>query len=165
LGPLLERSLPQLSGGELQRFSIAIASIQRASAYCFDEPSSYLDIGQGMRAGRVVRSLLDESDCVILVEHDIAILNCISDYISVLYGKPGAFGVIMFSFTVREGINHFLRGFIPTENVRIRKDELIFVIKDDTDIPVVEGEHCNFAYPGMSLQLGDFHIDVEPGRF
>jgi ATP-binding cassette subfamily E protein 1 len=165
LGPLLERSLPQLSGGELQRFSIAIASIQAAGAYFFDEPSSYLDIGQRMRAARVVRSLLEESDYVIVVEHDLAILDYMSDCISVLYGKPGAFGVITVPFTVREGINHFLRGFIPTENVRIRKDELIFVIKDDADMPVVEGEHRNYAYPGMSLQLGDFHIDVDPGRF
>jgi ATP-binding cassette, sub-family E, member 1 len=34
-----------------------------------------------------------------------------------LYGKPGAYGVVTLPFSVREGINIFLAGFVPTENV------------------------------------------------
>jgi ATP-binding cassette subfamily E protein 1 len=167
LGPLMERTLPQLSGGELQRFAIALICIQKSGAYFFDEPSSYLDIGQRMRAARVIRQCLEdeESFYVIVVEHDLAVLDYMSDYVSLLYGTPGAFGVITVPFNVREGINHFLHGFIPSENTRFRKDELIFVIHDDADLPQLEGEHRQFANPNMRLRLGDFSIEVKRGAF
>ena len=44
LESILEREVQHLSGGELQRFVIAITSIQHADIYMFDEPSSYLDV-------------------------------------------------------------------------------------------------------------------------
>jgi len=48
---------------------------------------------------------------VIVVEHDLAILDYLSDFICVLYGTPGVFGVVTMPFSVREGINIFLSGF------------------------------------------------------
>jgi ATP-binding cassette subfamily E protein 1 len=87
------------------------------------------------------------------------------DSISLLYGTPGAYGVITAPFTARESINHFLDRFIPTENTRIRKDGLVFVIHDDADLPVLEGENRQFSYPRMRLRLGDFQIEVERGSF
>jgi ATP-binding cassette subfamily E protein 1 len=37
-------------------------------------------------------------------------------------------------YSVREGINIFLAGFIPTENMRFRDDELTFkVVENDQD--------------------------------
>ena len=166
LGALLERSLPQLSGGELQRFAIALICVQKAGAYFFDEPSSYLDIRQRMRAARVIRDCLIEADYVIVIEHDLAILDYMSDFISVLYGVPGAYGVITSPFTVREGINIFLSGFIPTENMCFRKEELIFrIMDDDNELPQIENERHQFAYPHMKLRLMDFTLEVESGTF
>jgi ATP-binding cassette subfamily E protein 1 len=165
LGPLLQRNLPQLSGGELQRFAIALICIQQSGAYFFDEPSSYLDIGQRMRAARVIRQCLDDSDYVIVVEHDLAIVDYMSDYISLLYGTPGAFGVITVPYGVRDGINHFLKGYIPTENTRFRKEGLIFQIHDDADGQGFESEYRHYTYPKMRLRLGDFEIEVEKGAF
>lgn len=55
---VLERKIGQLSGGELQRFIIALTCVQEADIYMFDEPSSYLDVKQRLRAGRMIRSLL-----------------------------------------------------------------------------------------------------------
>lgn len=37
-------------------------------------------------------------------------------------------------FTVREGINIFLGGFIPTENLRFRDEELSFRLSENTDV-------------------------------
>jgi len=118
-----------------------------------------------MRAARVIRNCLENSDYVIAIEHDLAILDYMSDYISVLYGQPGAYGVITAPFSVREGINIFLKGFIPTENMRFRNDELVFRISDETEAPVMEGEHHNYTYPGMELNLGGFSLKVEHGSF
>ena len=37
-------------------------------------------------------------------------------------------------FSVREGINIFLAGFVPTENMRFRDYELTFKISDNLDM-------------------------------
>jgi ATP-binding cassette subfamily E protein 1 len=52
----------------------------------FDEPSSYLDVKQRLKAARMIRSLLDPSTYVIAVEHDLSILDYLSDFICCLYG-------------------------------------------------------------------------------
>lgn len=55
---VLERQIGQLSGGELQRFVIAMTCLQKADIYMFDEPSSYLDVKQRLNAARMIRSQL-----------------------------------------------------------------------------------------------------------
>jgi ATP-binding cassette subfamily E protein 1 len=42
------------------------------------------------------------------------------------YGEPSAYGVVTMPFSVREGINIFLAGYVPTENMRFRELELTF---------------------------------------
>merc|ERR1711915_67656 len=114
------RNVDELSGGELQRFAIAMVCIQAADIYMFDEPSSYLDVKQRLNAARAIRSLLSVTNYVIVVEHDLAVLDYLSDFVTCLYGKPGVYGVVTMPFSVREGINIFLDGFIPTENMKFR---------------------------------------------
>ena len=128
----MEREVGHLSGGELQRFVIAISCIQNGDIYMFDEPSSYLDVKQRLKAAKMIRSLLKPDNYVIAVEHDLSILDYLSDFICLLYGDPGAYGVVTMPFSVREGINIFLGGFIPTENMRFRDEELTFkVVEND----------------------------------
>lgn len=66
---------------------------------------------------------------VIVVEHDLSVLDYLSDYICCLYGKEGVYGVVTLPLSVREGINVFLAGFIPTENLRFRDESLTFKVK------------------------------------
>jgi len=103
LSKLLDREVGQLSGGELQRFAIAIAAVRRADVYMFDEPSSYLDIRQRLSAAKVIRGLVTPTNYVIVVEHDLATLDYLSDFICVLYGVPGTYGVVTMPYSVREG--------------------------------------------------------------
>lgn len=101
LEAVLEREIGQLSGGELQRFIIAMTCVQEADIYMFDEPSSYLDVKQRLKAGRMIRSLLQPKTYVICVEHDLSILDYLSDFICCLYGTPGAYGVVTMPMSVR----------------------------------------------------------------
>ena len=126
LQAVLGREIGQLSGGELQRFIIAMTCVQQADIYMFDEPSSYLDVKQRLKAGRMIRSLLQPLTYVVVVEHDLSILDYLSDFICCLYGTPGAYGVVTLPMSVRQGINIFLSGFIPAENMRFRDFELTF---------------------------------------
>ena len=96
----------------------------------FDEPSSYLDVKQRLNAARIIRSLASHDVYVIVVEHDLSVLDYLSDFVCCLYGNPGAYGVVTLPYSVREGINVFLEGFIPTENLRFRDFELNFRTKD-----------------------------------
>lgn len=132
---LLERQLGNLSGGELQRFALAYVAMQNTAIYLIDEPSSYLDIKQRLTAGRLIRSLVEkdlDKYCVI-VEHDLAVLDYLSDYTSLLYGKAGVFGIISMPSSVREGINIFLSGYLPSENMRFRDEALKFQVTDSAE--------------------------------
>lgn len=91
-----------LSGGELQRFAIGIVAAQAADIYMIDEPSSYLDVRQRLKAAKVIRNLLDHDKYVIVVEHDLSVLDYLSDFICCLYGQPGAYGVVTLPFGVRQ---------------------------------------------------------------
>jgi len=133
LSHLMDRDVAALSGGELQRFAIAVVCIQQAEVYMFDEPSSYLDVKQRLKAAQVIRSLLGPQTYVIVVEHDLSVLDYLSDFICVLYGEPGAYGVVTLPFSVREGINIFLAGMIPTENLRFREVALSFKVSETAE--------------------------------
>lgn len=130
---LLERDVRVLSGGELQRFAIAAVAVQASDVYMFDEPSSYLDVKQRLTAARMIRDILNSGDgdrrYVLVVEHDLAVLDYLSDYVCVLYGQPGGYGVVTMPHSVRMGINAFLAGFITSENMRFRDHALTFKVR------------------------------------
>ena len=49
---------------------------------------------------QVIRDLLTPKTYVIVVEHDLAVLDYLSDFICCLYGKPGALFTWVFSLYV-----------------------------------------------------------------
>jgi ATP-binding cassette subfamily E protein 1 len=129
LETIWDRKLKVLSGGELQRVTVAASICREADVYLFDEPASYLDVKQRLQVARAIRSLKDDGKTVIVAEHDLAILDYLSDQICVFYGDPGVYGVVSHVHGVRVGINIYLEGYIPDENVRFRKDAIIFHVK------------------------------------
>ncbi|ORY62105.1 P-loop containing nucleoside triphosphate hydrolase protein [Pseudomassariella vexata] len=161
---LLERDVNQLSGGELQRFAIGTVCVQKADVYMFDEPSSYLDVKQRLAAARIIRSLLKSTNYVIVVEHDLSVLDYLSDYICVLYGRPAVYGVVTLPHSVREGINIFLDGHIPTENLRFREESLTFRLSEGADDFVTDRSRA-FNYPKMEKTLGNFKLRIDKGDF
>ncbi|AFR92884.1 ATP-binding cassette, sub-family E, member 1 [Cryptococcus neoformans] len=161
---LQSREVSQLSGGELQRFAIGIASVRKADVYMFDEPSSYLDIRQRLAAARVIRGLVNATNYVIVVEHDLATLDYLSDFICVLYGVPGTYGVVTMPYSVREGINIFLDGMIPTENLRFRDESLTFKISETVD-ELQAPKTRRYQYPSMTKTLGNFKLHVDEGEY
>ncbi|KAF7722319.1 Fe-S cluster-binding ribosome biosynthesis protein [Apophysomyces ossiformis] len=164
LKDVMQREVGQLSGGELQRFAIGVVCVQRSDVYMFDEPSSYLDVKQRLNAAKVIRSLISPETYIIVVEHDLSVLDYLSDYICILYGMPSAYGVVTLPASVRDGINIFLDGNIRTENLRFREESLTFRIAEAIQEEAVE-KHRNYTYPNMTKTLGDFKLDVKAGEF
>lgn len=180
LNHIKEREINVLSGGELQRFAIGVVIVQEADVYMFDEPSSYLDVKQRLQAARSIRTLTlgdwGAGKYVLAVEHDLAILDYLSDFICCLYGTPSAYGVVTMPFSVREGINIFLAGFVPTENLRFREDELNFKMSVDYGIEEESGAKSSdmYQYPAMTKTMTGksesaakmkFVLHVEAGSF
>ena len=180
---IADAHIDALSGGELQRFALAIVTVQQADVYMFDEPSSYLDVKQRLKAATTIRSITkDDAGAdryVLVVEHDLAVLDYLSDYICCLYGTPSAYGVVTMPFSVREGINIFLAGFVPTENLRFREEELTFKlsVQADEQVEMLKGGKKSdlYQYPNMTKTMtgkaeGDeeartFKLHVEQGSF
>jgi len=168
---ILGRGIQDLSGGELQRFAIAVVAVQKADVYMFDEPSSYLDVKQRIKASKAIRSLLKQDNYVVVVEHDLAVLDYLSDFICVLYGQPGAYGVVTMPFGVRDGINIFLAGFVPTENLRFRTEALTFKISENPEDNLGLGDLNDHKYPSMVKTLVEkktnskFRLEVKGGTF
>lgn len=154
LRPLLDREIDSLSGGELQRVAIAATAARDAEFYFFDEISPYLDINQRILAARMLQDLASDR-AVMVVEHDLALLDLLAESVHLAYGTPGAYGVITRPKGIRVGINQYLRGFLPEENVRIRSEGIEFEVhapRDEKDVPVlVEYGEFSRSYDGFEL--------------
>jgi ATP-binding cassette subfamily E protein 1 len=158
------RNVIDLSGGELQRFACAMVCVQRADIFMFDEPSSYLDVKQRLNAALTIRSLLSPDKYVIVVEHDLSVLDYLSDFICCLYGVPGAYGVVTMPFSVREGINIFLDGFVPTENLRFREESLVFKVAESATEEEIK-RMSRYEFPNMVKTMGSFKLEIIGGQF
>lgn len=91
-------------------------------------------------------------------------IDYLSDYICVLYGRPAVYGVVTLPYSVREGINIFLDGHIPTENLRFRDESLTFRIAEGADDFQASQDRA-FSYPKMEKTLGDFKLNIDAGNF
>lgn len=155
LSRLMNRDIDSLSGGELQRVAIAATAARDADFYFFDEISPYLDIYQRMNAARILQSLA-ESKAVMVVEHDLALLDLLADSVHLIYGVPGAYGIITRPKGVRIGINQYLRGNLPEENVRIRDQAIEFEVhapRIEKEIPqLIEYSPFTKEYPSFTLK-------------
>ncbi|MFW9923497.1 MAG: ribosome biogenesis/translation initiation ATPase RLI [Candidatus Thorarchaeota archaeon] len=152
-----ERELSVLSGGELQRVAIAATLVKDADVYLIDEPSSFLDVKERMNAAMAIRTLIGSNKYIINVEHDLAVCDAISDQISMYYGTPGGYGIVTHPKGVRDGINVFLEGYIPDENMRFRDYSIKF-----TRIPEPTDGRSSHR---ISLQYGDFTKDFNGFSF
>jgi ATP-binding cassette subfamily E protein 1 len=120
LEDILDSSLLSLSGGELQRTAIAATLSREADLYIFDEPSAHLDVEQRMLATKVMRRFVENKGlCAMVVDHDIYMIDLLSDRLLVFDGEPGEWGSAIGPFGMREGMNRFLEMLKTT----FRRDE------------------------------------------
>jgi ATP-binding cassette subfamily E protein 1 len=159
----LDKSVSELSGGECQRLAVAVAASKDAEVYFFDEPSSYNDVYQRMAVAEVIRSLASENRAVIVAEHDLTILDYLSDYIHILYGEPGVYGIVSKVQSSRTGINILLDGYIPEENVRFRDRPIRFDVTAPLDeaaaqYPIASYTKMVKKYPGFTLTVDEGEV-------
>ena len=165
ISKLMDRDISGLSGGELQRVAIAAAAAKDADFYFFDEISPYLDIYQRINSARILQSLAKDK-AVMVVEHDLALLDLLTDNVHLIYGVPGAYGVITRPKGVRVGINQYLRGNLPEENVRFRDTAISFEVhapRIEKEIPTLIAYEC-ICHAVFILPAGGRAGNHPPGR-
>ncbi len=157
---ILDRTFNQLSGGELQRVAIAAACLREGDIYYFDEPSSWLDVRQRFNAAKVIRKKSEDGKKVVAVEHDLIVLDYLSDHIHIMYGIPSAYGVVTHPRGTRVGINTYLNGFLREENIRFRKNPIVFEKRPPANY---SNRPLLLEYSKVSKTLGDFNLSVDGG--
>jgi ATP-binding cassette subfamily E protein 1 len=148
----------EISGGELQVVSIAAALLKDVDLYFFDEPSSYLDIYQRLKIAKIIKELSKEKK-VIVIEHDIAVLDFLCDNVHLVYGEEGAYGVFTNPRGVRHAINTYLSGYLKEENIRFGEKIEFF------DHPPKHRQNMKIliSYDNLSKKYEDFSLETEPG--
>ena len=158
----LETKLTDLSGGELQRIAVAVSASREADFYFFDEPSSYNDVFQRMGVARTIQGLAKLGKSVMVVEHDLTLLDYLSDFIEILYGEPAAYGIVANVLSTKVAINVFLDGYLPNENVRFRDVAFRFDASTSTD-EFVTTENI-IEYPSLEKKYSTFSVAIEAGK-
>ncbi len=161
LNSVLSRRLDELSGGELQKVAIVKAMETEAEAYFLDEPASFLDVKDRLIMGKAVRRLASRGKHVVVVEHDLVVLDYLADYITIVYGEPGAYGYVSNYYGVRNGINYMLLGYLPDINMRLRADRIVFY--KHAAKAFIQSEEA-FSWGAMSVSYDNgFKLTIQPG--
>lgn len=156
----LDRDVSKISGGELQRVAIAACLLKDADIYILDEPSSYLDVRQRLNVARMIRGRAKESR-VLVVEHDLIVLDYLADYVSMLYGLVGGYGIVSHPRKVRQGINVYLGGYLREENIRFREEAVRFEVRPPS--AAWEGEPL-LSFTDLKKGYNGFALEVKEGR-
>jgi len=157
---ILDNDISKISGGELQRVAIAAAVLKKANFYVFDEPTSYLDVKQRIKVSKFIRALADEKTAVVVVEHDLIILDYMTDLVHIMYGEEGAYGIVSLPKSTRVGINIYLSGYMKEENVRFRDKEIKFESRPpmkNKETPIIT------EWNAIEKKLGKFKLDAKKG--
>ncbi|MDD2444603.1 MAG: ribosome biogenesis/translation initiation ATPase RLI [Candidatus Nanoarchaeia archaeon] len=158
--PILNNKLNKLSGGELQRVAIIAAFLKQAEIYLIDEPLAYLDIQQRLIVSDFIQEQCKDKT-VIIVEHDLLILDYLTDYLNIFYGTQGGFGAVSNIRFSKNGVNSYLEGFLKDENVRIRDKELKF---DFTKNPQTAGQTIS-SWPNFEKEFeSGFKLKINEGQ-
>lgn len=120
LEELYDRPLNELSGGELQRVGIALCLARDADLYLLDEPSAFLDVDRRVSLANQLHRFARRGDnAVLVIDHDLLLMNRIADRLIVFEGIPGRQGNAHKPTDVRTGMNRVLE----TLDVSFRRDD------------------------------------------
>jgi ATP-binding cassette subfamily E protein 1 len=158
----LKKKVPDLSGGELQRVAVAAAALKDADLYLFDEPSSYNDVYQRLAVSKLIGGIAASGKSVLVVEHDIAFLDYVTNYVQIIYGEPGAYGIVSGLYASRTGINALLDGYLPQENIRFRDHAVSFGQRAAGE--TVESEEVMAKYTKLAKSYPEFKLAVGAGQ-
>ncbi|MBC5793301.1 MAG: ribosome biogenesis/translation initiation ATPase RLI [Nanohaloarchaea archaeon] len=119
LEDLYENNLEELSGGELQKVGIAICLSRDAEVYLLDEPSAYLDVESRVELGKMLKRFArKEGKPLMIIDHDLMMLDYVADRGMVFKGEPGKGGEGSKPMSIGKAMDSFLEEV----DITFRKD-------------------------------------------
>jgi ATP-binding cassette, sub-family E, member 1 len=158
---VLDNDISKISGGELQRVAIAATFLKKANLYIFDEPTSFLDIKQRVKISKFIKNLADENTAILVVEHDLIILDYMTDLVHIMYGKENCYGVVSKVRTTKAAINSYLEGFLREENMRFRHNKIKF---DKGQVFKKSDKNLLVSWKDITKKLGNFKFSSKQGE-
>ena len=167
LDKLLDHKINTLSGGELQKLLCWVTCAKKADVYIFDEPSNFLDIKQRMEIVQIIKYVCSHDTYVLIVEHDLSMLDYASDEVNIVYGKGAAYGIISTSMGLSTGLNNYMEGELKDQNIRFRTEP--FNLKSYSEVASNSIQkksndltNC-LTYESTILEYPDFKLTVPQG--
>ena len=164
LNTIMNYKVCTLSGGELQKIICARVFLTKANVYIFDEPTNYLDVIQRLNVAKLVRKLNNSDNYIIVIEHDLAILDYMTDNICISYGVPSAYGIVSRPITSAKAINIYFDGYIPDENMRFRQHSF-----NNINLSIVEEtfkfSDVKITYDAHKISYDKFKLNIMNGQF
>jgi len=117
---LYHKQIKTLSGGELQRFSIARALAKEADIYLIDEPSAYLDVEERISCAKAIKEIMIQTGkTAFVVDHDLLLISYLADSVILFSGQSGIEGNSSEVYGFEKGISELLKQL----DITLRKDK------------------------------------------
>jgi len=143
---LYNKSIKNLSGGELQKISIAACLLQKVDLYAFDEPSAFLDVEDRIAVAKFLQQFTRSfGKSAIVIDHDLQLLDLISDSIVIFQGTSGINGHASSPLPKVDAMNQFLKSL----DITFRRDEKSKrprVNKENSRLDKTQKASSNFYY-------------------
>jgi len=157
---LFSSDVSSISGGELQRVAICATLVKDANVFVFDEPTSYLDIFERINVANFLRGLVRDDVGIVVVEHDLVVLDFLADLTHLVFGESGAYGIVSQPKHTRNAINVYLDGFLKEENMRFRDHAITFSSSPDSR---VSSDEVLLEWKDLSVKLDKFELSSGVG--
>ena len=157
----LERDIKVVSGGELQRIAICAALLKdESNLFIFDEITNYLDIYERLNTSKLIKHKT-KGKSAIVVEHDLIVLDYLADFVNIVYGEQGGYGMLTGIKAAKVGINNYLEGFSKEENVRFRDKSITF---DKESAGEAQRIDILTTWEESQIKAGTFKLEIEKGN-
>ncbi|MFH1209248.1 MAG: ribosome biogenesis/translation initiation ATPase RLI [archaeon] len=118
LGKILNNKIKTLSGGELQKVSIAGCLSEEAKIIAMDEPSAFIDVEDRLKVAEIIKEFIIKKEvCAIIVDHDIQFIDYLADSLLVFEGISGKKGYVYGPCNKKEGMNRVLKSLDITYRI------------------------------------------------
>jgi ATP-binding cassette subfamily E protein 1 len=164
LNKLSNNTIETLSGGELQKLSCAITLMKDADVFIFDEITNYLDIEYRIKIANLIKELNTHDKYIFVVDHDLSILDFITDYIHIMYGEPGAYGVVATLYNTLEAINIYFEGYIPADNMKFRREPFKLNDMQQIDNQDKSMELGYLSYDETIIKYNNFELKINGNK-
>jgi len=143
---LYNKSIKNLSGGELQKVAVASCLLQKVDLYALDEPSAFLDVEDRITVAKFIQKFVRSyGKSAIVIDHDLQLMDLVSDTMIIFEGTSGIEGHATSPLSKSEAMNRFLKSL----NMSFRRDERSLrprVNKVDSRLDKQQKESGNFYY-------------------